>query len=65
VTIFGLPLAVLGFGPALFVPFFVVGAVLVAIRFPSVGTLRAALERAYGASLDLARVERPAAPRGE
>jgi hypothetical protein len=51
VTLFGLTLAVLGFAPPLCVPFFVVGALLVAIRFPTLAALQRAVEQAYGASL--------------
>jgi hypothetical protein len=54
VTMFGLPLAAMGFSPTWFVPFFVVGALLVAIRYPSAAALRQSLERVYSASLGTA-----------
>ena len=55
IALFGLVLAVLGFEKILFLPFFAVGATLIAIRFPAQPKILAAFEAARGASFPSSR----------
>ncbi len=50
VALFGFVLAQLGFAPMYTLPFFLAGAVLIAIRFPRLPQIRAMFEKARGAS---------------
>ncbi len=50
IGLFGLVLSQLGFGITMSLPFFLVGAVLVAIRFPQQSTVLSMFEQARGAS---------------
>jgi len=55
IALFGLVLASLGFDKVVYLPFFGVGAVLIALRFPNEASILAAFERAHGASFPAPR----------
>jgi len=56
IALFGLVLAVLGFEKIIATPFFVAGALLIAIRFPTHAKITRAFEEAHGASFPSSNV---------
>jgi hypothetical protein len=54
VALFGLVLVMLGFGVAMSMPYFLVGATLIAVRFPSQPKVLAMLEKVRGAAFPAA-----------